>query len=696
MRSKAFTLIETVLATIIAGILVIGAAAVLQNMQTQTAKFKTSVDTDMRWVEANRHLAENVHASSYLSVPNQDILILFNYNDRETGRYINDTVNHQIGYSVDVGNTLQSTFPGVNALFMAPSPGTVGKGWKNDKLIEVIINYSAPFTSTLRLRTAVATKPPETWALKINGGGVSYGSWVWCVQNTSDHNFILSGSSYIPYITTSEFRYAPYLINMDKNGHINWEKVYAIGSLSFGNGKNYAIECFRMEGTTLLSDGFALADTYWQYSSTDPFPYMQGNHWGERATIIRTETNGDFRGLQQFGVKANLATTFTFYSIRQKPDLTGFIASGAASTLYDNTISPYGYESDVFLGMVNEDGSSKHVRYFGGRNLIDDPNMWPWLNSSSVWAVMDVGNCVEYAFDNTGRANGYILVGSTLEYDFQNPPYNNYTGIPDCAIYIVGVDANGDYLWSRAYGQDGKNYVVRDCHAVADASGLFNGYIIAGYIPDSYLQISDDVFYDTTQLRVDCFLLRLDKDLNPQWLKTYGGSGKSDFREVKQTVDGGFIVAGYTNTKGAGDYDCRLIKTDSFGNTAWDQVYGGAKEDKAYTVQEIVNNSGNSEGYIVGGSTQSFLVGTDPSVEETDAFIFRTDINGVCTQASDPQGVGPHTLPSSAANILYNDDSGVTSHLAERQLTTIDDPVNTTKKQCAITNLSSHITLRQY
>jgi len=64
----------------------------------------------------------------------------------------------------------------------------------------------------------------------------------------------------------------------------------------------------------------------------------------------------------------------------------------------------------------------------------------------------------------------------------------------------------------------------------------------------------------------DIFLIKTDANGNIQWAKTYGGTSSDWASSVQQTSDGGYIVAGYTQSFGAGGYDIFLIKTDASGN----------------------------------------------------------------------------------------------------------------------------------
>jgi len=115
----------------------------------------------------------------------------------------------------------------------------------------------------------------------------------------------------------------------------------------------------------------------------------------------------------------------------------------------------------------------------------------------------------------------------------------------------------------------------------------------------------------------DFYLIKTDANGDTLWTRTYGGGGDDFGRAVEQTTDGGYIVAGYTTSFGAGVEDVYLIKTDTNGDTLWTKTYGGAGDDRGWAVEQTTDG-----GYIVAGGTLSFGAGGN------DVYLIKTDANG--------------------------------------------------------------------
>jgi len=102
-----------------------------------------------------------------------------------------------------------------------------------------------------------------------------------------------------------------------------------------------------------------------------------------------------------------------------------------------------------------------------------------------------------------------------------------------------------------------------------------------------------------------------------EWIKNYGSSGREKGYSMCQTTDGGYIIAGNSGSKGAGNQDIWLFKTDSSGNLIWDKTYGGSQFDYSYSICPA-----SDSGYILVGRTNSYGSG------DYDLYILKVDENG--------------------------------------------------------------------
>lgn len=148
------------------------------------------------------------------------------------------------------------------------------------------------------------------------------------------------------------------------------------------------------------------------------------------------------------------------------------------------------------------------------------------------------------------------------------------------------VNASGDSLWSRTYG--GSHW--DRCYYVQETPD--NGFILAGS------NASFDPYNN------DFWLIKTDDRGNILWNRTYGGAGSEECYSAQQTSDGGYILAGQTCSFGAGLCDFVLGKTDSEGTPLWARTFGGSQTDECTSVQQTPEGS-----YIMAGYTESFGAG---------------------------------------------------------------------------------------
>ncbi len=242
------------------------------------------------------------------------------------------------------------------------------------------------------------------------------------------------------------------------------------------------------------------------------------------------------------------------YCVQQTND-NGFIIAGYTS-LY-----PYSYQ--VYLVKTDSSGNQMWSQTFGGSSA-------------------DYGYYVQQTADD-----GFIICGSTNSY-----------GAGNYDVYLLKTDAWGNLIWFRTFGGSGSDL------GSSVYQTLDSGYIISGYT------MSFGNYFQTYLIKTDEFGFQ-------SWYQTYGGSGTEYGRSVRQTSDGGYIIAGLTSSYGSGSNDIYLIKTDSLGIQLWQQTFGGQGSDEGESVHLTIDS-----GFIVAGCSNSFS-------EDFQVYLVKTDSVGI-------------------------------------------------------------------
>ena len=115
----------------------------------------------------------------------------------------------------------------------------------------------------------------------------------------------------------------------------------------------------------------------------------------------------------------------------------------------------------------------------------------------------------------------------------------------------------------------------------------------------------------------DVYVVKINKDGKLLWTKTIGGPSDDNGRSIVQTPDGGFAIAGWTNSFGAGGSDFYVVRLDANGGLLWTKTIGGSSTDLGY---EIINTSDG--GFAIAGQTSSF--GGSPN----DFYVVKLDGSG--------------------------------------------------------------------
>jgi hypothetical protein len=122
------------------------------------------------------------------------------------------------------------------------------------------------------------------------------------------------------------------------------------------------------------------------------------------------------------------------------------------------------------------------------------------------------------------------------------------------------------------------------------------------------------------QGNTDMYLLKLDSMGQVKFQKTFGGVSNEIGKSIVQLADSSYVMAGYTSSIGVGGYDVFLVKADKTGNLIWQKTYGGSDWDFANSMDTITGG-----GFIIAGTTYSYGKGN------ADGFVIKTDANGDTT-----------------------------------------------------------------
>ena len=195
-------------------------------------------------------------------------------------------------------------------------------------------------------------------------------------------------------------------------------------------------------------------------------------------------------------------------------------------------------------------------------------------------------------------------------------------------FWVVRVDSSGNRLWDKTYGGNAAEYLF------AAAATTDGGFILGG--PSRSLPSGNKTapWHGTNStVNADYWIVRIDRDGNKLWDQSFGGVADDQLYDVRQTRDGGFILAGYSRSPasgnksdaGFGNYDYWLVRTDRAGNKLWDRCYGGTDDDRLFSVAETEEG-----GFVLAGFSNSGTNGnkTAPSLPASNCWIIRTDSQG--------------------------------------------------------------------
>ncbi len=366
---------------------------------------------------------------------------------------------------------------------------------------------------------------------------------------------------------------AIFLINSPMKGEKDQVEPVILWNQTYGSPANevaYAL-------VQTVDKGFALAG----YTENDDT--ISSDMW-----LVKTDENGVEQWNQTYG-----KTEDEYASSLFQTDDEGFILAGSIGTAAVGI-------SDMWLVKTDKNGAELWNRTYGGRAdsrvsslhqttdggfifagythsfRTDESDMWlvkTGSNGTLQWDHTYGGLMDEEASSLIQTVDGrIILVGFTRSY-----------GRGRTDMWLVITDAIGTMQWNQTYGGTGFDV------ASALVQTSEGGFALAGSTT-SYGRGGTDMW-----------LLKIDINGNIQWNQTYGGKNYDGVSDLLQTSDGGFILAGLTESYGLGESDMWLVKTDNNGFMQWHQTFGGSGYEM---VSDLIQTT--DESFVLVGYTDSY------------------------------------------------------------------------------------------
>jgi hypothetical protein len=430
--------------------------------------------------------------------------------------------------------------------------------------------------------------PAIQWAKCYGGSTNDYG---YTIEKTNDGGYILAGetSSNDGDVTANHGGSDCWIVKLDSMGIIQWQKTYG------GTSNDAALSIKQV-----TDGGYIVAA-----QSTSNDGDVNGHHGDSVHSdywIIKLNVSGAIQWQKSFGGSNDEFIN----SILQTTD-GGYIIAGSTFS-YDGNVTNNHGESDAWVVKLNSVGVLQWQKTLGGSK---------WEYASSIIQSND---------------GGYIIAGSSYSND--GDVTNNHGGYD---YWVVKLDTIGVIQWQKSLGGSNNDY------AYSMTQTTDGGCVIAGSSQSNDGDVTNNHGIN------DYWVVKLDSIASIQWQKTLGGTSGDEAHSVKQTIDKGYIIIGYTISNN-GDvtsnhsisYDYWVVKLDSTSTLQWQKCLGGTDGDYAYSVQQTTD-----EGYIIAGFAYSSDGDVDSNLLPSNIWVVK--LSGT---------TGIEELPTSSITLFPNPTNG--------------------------------------
>lgn len=303
--------------------------------------------------------------------------------------------------------------------------------------------------------------------------------------------------------------------------------------------------------------GYAFAGEYIEYNESDPISMT----WGIREMIlVKADENGNISWSNTYNKEYGLSSAYTLIQCKDNGyALTGYV-----------TINVH---DEIFFVKTYENGTLEWNRIHG------------WRDEERIYSIIQTDD------------DGFLITGFTDSFHY----------IGD-SVLIMKLDAEGNEEWHVTYGGT-STYEFEITYGMVEVE---DGFILSGYT-------STYGSYPGELGKEDVWLFKINKTGQMQWNKTYGYDGIDRAFSLIQTIEGDFVLAGFTSTNNLEmSEDIYVIKTDRNGILKWETIIKGKASDRAYSVIENEDKELILTGYTDSGC----------SVNNREGILVKLDKNG--------------------------------------------------------------------
>jgi len=401
-------------------------------------------------------------------------------------------------------------------------------------------------------------------------GGTS-NDYAYSIQQTSDGGYVVAGytGSNNGDVSGNHGSGDFWVVKLDAGGNLQWQKCLG------GTGYDEANSIQQTSDGGYVVAGFTLS------TNGD----VSGNHGGYDYWVVKLDAGGNLQWQKCLG-----GTGYDEANSIQQTSDGGYVVAGYTEST-DGDVSGNHGGSDYWVVKLDAGGNLQWQKCLGG--------------TSSDYA---------YSIQQTSDG-GYVVAGYALS---TNGDVSGIHGSQDS--WVVKLDVGGNLLWQKSLGGTSSDYA----YSIQQTSD--GGYVVAGFTESTDGDVSGN------HGGRDYWVVKLDAGGNLQWQKCLGGTDDDYAFSIKQTSDGGYVVAGKTySTNGdvSGNHgfnDNWVVKLDAVGNLQWQNCLGGMSDDVAFSIKQSSDGSYVVAGYT--GSTNCDVSGNHGSIDSWVVKLIEPNISG--------------------------------------------------------------------